>query len=464
MRLGSAITTDNVNDATNQRTPILDRLPSPGIMEAVQGFNPRTHTPYVNFFDFFEGEALHIQVKNFNPRRTFLKGGATGMVSYSMTLGEVGPAISSSVAQPVLTGLMDFTTAWQSVNDFIASVAPDELFQGVADAGAFFVAKAAQLTTSIDAFRTGGEQVVALMSGGRPRPSAAIPQLVDNGPASFFGSVQQMIDDTDDLRIGLSPSGSGMGQPDLPTATGAIDWTQAQPTLLGGLDDYDRATEVNAMLDGLREQLVAGAYFGMSVEEFQAYIEGLGSGLGPALAGTLPHTVSITDTIEGIEEAYGVSWAAILAVNNLTPLEAVETGRVLEIPIARPTGPVGVTGLPVFGSHRGQSAWGQDVTLDLALAPNGDLALVRGPDVLEQGMVVLTEEFAAQILSELGTVPAAAEAPFVATRLAGLFRQDQRIASIASITVEDDPGGAGLQAAALLNAINGGTVLIGGST
>ena len=225
--------------------------------------------------------------------------------------------------------------------------------------------------------------------------------------------------------------------------------------------ENDLSVSLQAMLDDLSLQGSIGAFMGMDHLAFESWIDSDGlAGVGPVIAGTLPHAVTETDTEEAVEVAYGVPWAMVLALNNLTTEEAMIAGTPLEIPVLRPAGPQGIGGLPTFGSHLGQSAWGVDLDFDAAVDDDGEILTVGGPDVLRQGLAILVEAFGAEILTELDVVPEVGRDAFVAAKLRGLMLSDRRIVSIASIEV-DSSGGA-IEASVLATAINGGSVLVGG--
>jgi LysM repeat protein len=157
------------------------------------------------------------------------------------------------------------------------------------------------------------------------------------------------------------------------------------------------------------------------------------------VAGTTVHVVIATDTLGSIAQTYGAAEGDILALNRLTPVEALQRGRQLLIPVTRPIGPQPIAGLPTFGSHRGQAAWGADLTAALRVTGVGDLEVLSGPAVLEQGLSMLLANNADGLLTTSQQVPDVVRLVYLSRRIEALVRSDPRIETAAA-TVTDTGG------------------------
>ncbi len=457
VRLGDALTAAQVRAAVGgEKGNYNPRIGSPGLRDALKSFNDRTDILFVNLYDFWENEDLQVVIRSFNSSREARGGGATGLVRYNMALDEVGPAISTGPARTVISGLMDFLTTWQGVNRTLASYDPIDVIGGGLDVGTMFLARVDESLEAIHEVGTASFAAMGLLSGDST-PAERLPILASNSAGSFFGAVNRAVEAT---RYSTGTETLGAGTPSVDR--GEPNWADPVPTASSGLARLDLAIATQDVLDALALQLTAGSFFGMSPAEYRAWVESDGlTGMGPSYSGSLEHVATETDTESYIEQTYGIPWSTIMALNNLTTEEAMLPGTAFQVPIARPAGPQGLEGLPTFGSHLGQSAWGVDLNMEEDTDDDGDLAVLSGPDVIRQGVDVLFETFGAEILGALDTVPDTARTGFVAAKLRGLLLSDPRIVSLSAVDVVEAGDGA-IQASILAHAINGGTVSVGG--
>jgi hypothetical protein len=206
---------------------------------------------------------------------------------------------------------------------------------------------------------------------------------------------------------------------------------------------------------------VMGAYFGMNRTSYQAFIEGGGQSKTDNVGGSIKHTVTDTDTAIRLESLYGVPWRTILQVNRLDPDDALRDGTELLIPRVRPRGPLGVAGLPTFGSHLGQEAWGADLPPDFEVDDDGDLAAVSGPDVLVQGIQVLVAEYGEELMDAVEAVPEEGLRTFIARRMQQILLSDRRISAVQGTEVTQTAAGDYALRHTVV-AINGGQIRTGG--
>ena len=227
------------------------------------------------------------------------------------------------------------------------------------------------------------------------------------------------------------------------------------------LDLYATQVQVREVAHALEVQTTIGVLFGMSRGQYIDYVSSGGVALTPApeIGGSVSHHISATDTAETLEAAYAVDIGRILLVNGMTPDEALPAGTVLQIPQVRARGSQGIEGLPTFGSHVGQSALGIDLPLEMTATEDGDLSVVSGADVMEQGVVYLIDAFASDLLKRVQGVPTAAREQYLVDNLTQILLTDRRVKSVSSVDVAQ--GDTHVDLAVTLQTINGNTVRTG---
>jgi len=447
VRLGEAMTRDQVAEA------LQDLHASPDVRLAAQRFDPDTDIWCVNLRDFWDGVHVQVQVQRFQHTRS--RTSASGRIDYTMDLMEVGPAVANRIVGQTLDRLMSFMSTWQQANSLLASNdAIDQL-----DALAEFAAIPAALTAdSVDALQQQAVGASALMGAGG-RVETLFPLAATNGTGALFGAAQRVRTDA----IETVWSVRSVAPADRDRDRGRPRWFRQPDAVPDMLDNFEAAVAVLDVEQAAAVQEVAGVFFGMSREVYQDWISSSGGdGVSkPEISGSVEHVVADYETPAAIEDAYGVSWARILDLNELLPYEALQPGTTLQIPVLRAAGPQGIDGLPTFGSHVGQAAWGIDLDLSLDYdSDSTDLLVVSGPDVLEQGATVMVEEGQDRVLKDLESIPTPAMTSYVAERFRTIFEADERIAFVESLDVS--LSGALMSVSAQLRAINGGTILAGG--
>lgn len=438
VRLGEALYRADVDDALRAVAT------SPFVRAGVASFDPRTTLFYVNFYDFWNGVAFECNIPSYEFERRADGAGASGMIHYRLTLQEIGPIITSGVGEQLLAPLFQGFRLWDDLNEVLESYDTDSLTDAIVSVPAGVVA---ELAESLEGFRSGIDSVTALM-GAAPRPTP------DGATVAFFGAV-------DRIRQAANGSATAVGlyaTGDLAEEQGQIAWTTApQEGLIRGLELYSLQEDLADVEDAAAWQTAAGSLFGMSQRNYQSWVASQGSvsQAGPNIAGSSHHTVTELDDETSISTLWGVDWDTILAANDLTPDEALWPGTVLDIPIVRASGPQPIDGLPTFGRHLGQDAWGTDLAADLAV-DGGAPVVLSGADVIEQGCSYLLGEFGPALLRDLGDVPPVVRTPFIRERLRILFASDRRLLDLQEVTVTES--GAGLDISVSVATINGGTV------
>ncbi len=444
-----------------------------GLRARLAGFKPGSSTFFVNFYDFLNDKAFQVNIKAFVPVRQFRNAGATGLVSYTLTIEGVGDIVRGGPVTLLIERLLAGLTTWTSVNQAIRSYNPVAVGESLT---AFGTIPASIMLDTINSLITLSTPVINLM-GGSPSPARASTArastaLTQNARAAASGQAGQAIEyfaaasslQRQAAAAARAILASSTGVPD--EVSGAIDWSVLVGE--GDLDElfrFESVTELREVEDAAAWQGVAGVLFGMSREEYVSYMTAQASGgrAGPVYGGSIVHIVTDTDTSDAIASTYSVSWPTVLDANALTPDEALRVGTSLRIPILRPRGPQPITGLPTFGSHLGQSAWGVDIDVNGGVGPDGRPILMSGPDVLEQGMLILLESEQDQLGVGLDNVPAVAQASYLTRRLRSMLATDPRIASVEEIAITTDDSGAGFHVECTVTAINGGTIRTGGA-
>lgn len=451
VRMSDALSDDDVQAAVDilNGTPFISLLVKP----FVEGYS----TFYINFYDFWNDVAFQALVPSFGWTREFRNGGATGNISYQLVVKEVGPLKEGGLGNEIISALLAVLGTWDDINDVLGAYTPTEIIDAQIAVAAIV---ASELADTVEAVNAQVQSVQELMGGNTAASLAS--DASNDGIASFFSNCQRLVEQGEEAVTALNQA-LGLGEFD--NDSGAIS-----PTSVDGegsnraLDMAGRIADLEGVIDAGRFYQAAGKFFGMGRADYHAFILGGGAlGLfGPDAAGSERHPVALTDTPASIERRYGVTWARILELNNLTPDEALFPGTVLQIPVPRPKGPQGIRGLPTFGSHVAKSAWGIDLPLELT-ARDGDIVTVDEEDVLVQGATFLVEQVSDDLLNALKSVPDAVKTRYLSRRLSALFLLDGRFTSTEDVTVAITPDG-GFDVEATLHAINGGTITTGGAT
>lgn len=421
---------------------------SPGARAAASLFNESTCSFFVNFYDFWESMFFQVHVPTYQWVRKYGEGGASGLYQYQLNLVEVGPLVTgglgSAIMQPLFRGLQ----LWDDINDVIESYDVATLENALIAVPNIVLT---ELVESVTAVRAQLDGVGRLMGSS---PSAQSDATL----GAFFTNSQALARAAGGglTQLGLRATGEVDNEP------GQINWVRAPlEGVIAELDYYARIEELDDLMAAAEWQLAAGALFGMSPTDYQQYIAAGGALTGTQVSGSITHVVTDFDSAATIEERYGVTWLRVLEVNDMLPDEALAVGVALQIPAIRAPGPQPIAGLPTFGSHVGEAAWGSDVTLDLAAAADGKPEIVTGTDALVQGVQFIVETFGDEIIGALPVVVPGAQTAFLEQRLEAALLSDRRFLGLSRVDVSTDPSGAGLEIDVTAEAINGGTVRTG---
>lgn len=440
VRLSDALSADDVQSCINVLTG------TPAIQALVSPFQADKSLFFINFFDFWHGISCRVESLSFDWTVEHQKGGASGLRHYNLRMQEAGPIREGGTGTEILAALMTILGTWDALNQAIASYTTTALLDSTF-AGADILVS--QLSTTVEAVANQLQAVQALM--GASQPLATVPGAV--GTASFFADVTQMMSQA--RRIG-----DALPSPDFEAPRGRIsDFATGS----AALDTAETRGTLGDLLDAANFQLSAGAFFGQDRWSFRSWIAsgGLQGVTPPNVGSSRAYSVRPADTPWQIEVNTGTSWAEILQANGLTPDEALLNGRALQIPRIRPKGPPGLNGVPTFGSHIGEAIWGSDLPLELEAGTTGDLAVVTGKSILEQGASFLMEQAADDLLREINAVPAQVQNTYLGQRIGKTLLSDARIVGIESVSITQEPAGLSIDVRA--RAINGGEVTLGAS-
>ncbi len=481
VRLSDAVTKDQIR---RERQGLV----SPLLRNVVSAFDPDRSSFYVNFYDFWFKQSFECVINSFSPRRGARGAGATGLTSYTMSLTEVGPLVTGGVGSAAMATLFNALGTWSTINEALESFTVEAFVDGLtATANLPLTAMA----SSVSAFRAQINGATALLNG-------YTPTLQTVGTLDTRALLAPTTPDTGEVETTNPDPANGtttlqdhMGQATVvaghardlveallatrPTAVfssaGEVDWAglTGEGSVLA-LDIADRLAEAETMLAAAQFQPAVGSLYGMSREDYAAFLSGSGAGgRSPALASTVDHVVRPWDTAARLEETYGVTFDQILRHNHLLPTEALTVGRVLHVPQLRGGPPTGIEGLPVFGSQVGREAWGRDLFVDLAVDTSGRL-LICGPgtpgadddaQILVQGVDWIVAEFGEDVRAAANQVPSSVRPELYAEQLAQILRSDRRIESVESVAATLGPGGTSMDLTVTLTAINGGTLTVG---
>lgn len=446
VRLSEALTQSDVDAAKN----VL--LQSPGLGLALREYDEQRCYFFVNFYNFWDGIACHATVPSFQATRGYRNAGATGNVSYSITVQEVGPLIRSGLGANLLEPLFNVLTTWDDVNEALKSARLSALVDTLTGPT---LALGNLLIESIDALLAVVDDVQSLLGAG----SSSMADTSSGGTwVESANNIVRYGEQLSALLEGISVADSSAGAMDPSTAT-EVERLGAEMVRALNLAGLGQAA------DAARFNLSVGRLYGIDDETLQAMVVAGGPDYYPApkVGATRAYVVEEFDTVGRIEAATGVDFATIQAVNNMSPRECLIPGTELRIPVLRARGPQGSNGLPIFGSHLGEGAYGVDLHVELlddGASPLTDLLTVSGEANLRQAVTTITTEAATGLAKELDVVPDAARGRFIARKMEAAILGDRRFTSVTSEATLDASGN-GYDVVNTVTTVSDGTLEVG---
>ena len=440
VRFGDAVTREQAAGFLRMGT-----LPSPGTEQITALFDPqRGDTPFVNFYDLWHDRRFECVIRSYQTRVASRQGGATGHRSYSLRLEECGPIVATTLVDGYLDELLDGLAVWQRINETIRSFDPAEV---VESALGFPVLLSDMMVQTLAAVRGALPDATDLVA--TRYVSAADPPAIP----VYLGQSAQLAATSQQLVQAKEGTLARMVIPPL----GQIEWAPIATTTSPVLDWHDLLEDVAELGDAAAFQVAAGVYFGLSRAEYEALITGgdTDAGIGGIVTGAAIYRVRDLETAATIERNTGIDFDALLALNRLTPEEALTPGTELLLPTRRRDLPAVIDGLPVFDAHTGQTAWGRDFYADLR-AEDGDFAILSGSDVLVQGIQWLLDTAEPELLGHVTQLGGVGGEDIAAEHLRTLLLSDRRVERVDSISVVQV--GAALQVQTRVTAIHGGEV------
>lgn len=460
--LGDAANRADVEDAINLfGTQIgVDLAASLPLSKALNGFDPATQGYFaVNLYNFYDREFYQVSIQQYTRSRAHRNAGATGLVAYDMAIQEVGPLLSGVGPFEKILPLLEVTATAQD----IMSVVDDVNLTNVLTAAATVVAIPLNVSP-IDSLAAGVAKGIRYLGPGgkltRQREREFSTSLLTANLSSLFGDITRAIDEIRDAVTSIKTTAPPSYEPNQGwTPFETLGFSETEPWVTA----YESTTSLLDIEDGLRFSQILGCYYGMSRGDYQAFVEAGGDlgKVGPDILTTVQHVVTLEDSPRNLERQYNVTWDEILSTNGLTPDEALYPETVLRIPQRRPRGNLGVAGLEVFDSHVGDSIYGKDLDVTLVADENGDLLTVTGPDCLEQGLQMISEQYADTIRSGADTIPAVVAPELMAQRLRRLLALDRRVLAVNQVTAGDNGTGTGLALVADVTGIGGDALRVG---
>lgn len=479
VRLSDAISKEQV-DAEK------DLFRSPFLNLALLPYDPERSTFFINYYDFWHDVQFEALVTSFSFEKRARGGSATGLTWYQLAAKECGPIVTGGIGTTLINALFQALTAWDSINEIIKSYTLDAIATSVVDAGGIVVG---QFVDSVNAFKAQAAGATAVMNGfadplaNVKTTASTVDDKRKTDETLGYNEGDRPTDYDEGNATGLSPflrsaaaieeSGldvlEAMRSSSAPTTVddpaGAVRWGSVEGEgSIDALDSVDAQDALSTVIDAAAWQRCAGSLYGMSRAEFAAYLSATGrSGRAPAITGTVAHTVREWDTIESLTTQYGVDWETILLINDLLPDEALLVGTVLQIPRERGIGqPNAIAGLPVFGSHAGEAAWGRDLPVDFRANADGGLATISGTDVLVQGIDWLIAQHGAELVQLANETPEVVRTAVLQKRITAILSTDRRVTSVERIDLRTTAE-ALLEVGAAVTAINGSSITTGGS-
>jgi len=424
LRLSSAATREKIDEVIREASIGAVGLDvSAGIelgnalAKKLKRFNPVRDVTFVNVYDFYNRRFHVVGELNYRTALEARGGGSVGMQQYTLSFTAYGAPIVANAKTPLsraVQGLTDILPAWQRINDFVSSSTAAAAVEIGASAANVV---ASQVLDSLDAVATQLEALTALAGGS---------VVVDNQSLSaLLGTTAQLATQAKDMARTLA----GTGDAYAPSATVTeLDWSGDVED--AGADRFSHARSLHTLAFNLDFQRYAGRFLGLSDTDYAAFLEAGGNTAGttPTVASTVEHRVTAQDTPDSISAQFGVSWVEIVRVNRILE-EDVVPGVILQIPRERAWGPTGIDGLPVFGSHVGNSALGADLKVPIEVE-DGDFATVTGVDCIRQGVALLKYKVEEAAFAGLESIPPEVVAGVVAVRARLVFEADPRFQSV----------------------------------
>jgi len=445
VRLPDAMSKADVKAATNilTGTPLLPLILAP--------YDELNSVFAVNFYDFWHGFEFGAQIDSYSWERGHRRGGASGLIHYTLQFTEAGPIIDGSPLTSVLKGVLKAASVWDDANEVIKSYTADALVGSVLNLGDIAIG---QLEATIAAVGAQVDGVRALMSAG------TAPATSSAAMGDFFQGVADLVTEGEDLIASAGRSGTGAPSAD----TGAVEMSQVE-----GEGDNDELLRVDAiegledLVDSARMQEVAGAFFGMGQVEYLAFLMSEADRSTvlrrPDVSRTRPYIVADGDTAASISRRHGVAWPRILAMSRLLPEEALRSGTVLVVPSPRHHGAIPGADLAVYGDQSGEGAWGVDLEPGFPDNTAGELLLVSGEAALIQALETLIEQYSGKLLKQLQQVPENSRAQWITSKLERAIVQDRRFTAVDQVSVVFE--GSALALSVVVTAINGETIRVG---
>lgn len=424
VRLPDAAVREDLDEVL--RAPIA----TPGLKVALSTVNLDTDTFFLNVYDFWFNRSYEGLIRNFEQTRD--RRSASGATWYQLTVEEIGPIVHEGIATEVLGGLQQGIAAVQEVTDVFGAFNLGSIAESVA--GGVTSVAFAGLEEMLGAVKAQAAGVAAVVKG----VGAPIPGL--------FASTSTLVTQANEVMVAMRPTPQEQAAQGVPSWSG--DKTASAYEDEGRLHDLEQAA---------RQLPYLGGYVGLSDADWQTLLSGEGR---RETRGDRSYVVAATDDMVGLERKLGIDIAAILAVNDLLPDEALVPGTRLDIPQPEQrVVPDPIAGLPTLDSHAGQAAWGSDLRADFGSGADG-INIISGDEVIVQGLDLLVFAFGEQVIDGLDRVPPEDQAAYLSDRLAAILVSDPRVAAVADIALTVATPAVEYQATVV--ALNGTTVTTGG--
>ena len=420
---------------------INDLTGSPLIRLRLQDFDPGRCSPFVNFYDLWNNRHFTVNIDGWSDNIQSRQGGATGNRGYSLRLMEAGPIIASQFADVALETLFSGQQLFKDAIGVLQSYDESAMANSLLSVPTTVLSAIGELTGVV---ATRAEKARSLFGG--TRRTTVSPAVV-----SFLGEGQALIGEIQRAADAAAPSVGPVDPP--PGYIHEHQWLTLAPDAFAGIVAEEQLGSLYTLQAATLNLLRMGAFFGISQTEYADIIATGGASQRSVPLSTTQHTVTSTDTPASLERTYGTTFGAILQASQMLPDEALFPGALLTIPLQQSTGPRFISGLPVFGSQVDSAAWGSDLALDLADDGDGDFLIVRGADVLVQGVRFIEEQEEAQMM-DLAQSAGDASQVIVGAKLTQSLLSDRRIASVPQIIVAAQPQEAAIQVDIQVTPIN----------
>ena len=416
-----------------------------------QSFQEEVEIFAINFYDFNEGRAFSCNIDKFDLQKQYTT--RNNLPTYHLTIKETGPVITNNLLFGAsIEDLLKADAIFDAVVNTLISNAPQVWIDGLEDLVIGVKKTVSQISSIIDSFISPnidflrsaltGNPVIDLANRTNTPPLAGIQSSKSDqnqqtltekakNTSNFKKNMTTLIVLQEEMIAKFTPIGT-KAIPAISKTVVSLDLNVSNET-----DPEFLLYKMGISQAAAEDMFNFHRIFQLNTDEFDQRLATISSGesLPPQIPATKRHKVLLNETIFDIAKLYNTDWQTILTYSNLDPDDVID-GLILEIPFTEALSPIPFPDIPTFGSHRGVSVLGLDLSNSLTFSPDGDLFVLSFGGSFLQGInniVALLEQDFFDAKEEI-----LKEATYKATlqiKAEAAFAEDKRIREIREINI-----------------------------